>query len=226
MIKFHPEEAWLKLHAQGELSLSVALGISAHCELCEQCRDKVNGFTEHFAEVALNNSTSLSVSAAVDTILEEPDWSHMLETITSKEQVHSNLAQNAQVQFEVKNQHFYLPKVFRQFSHKSWQGIGKVSRMRLVNDDDPERASLLHIEAMGEIPEHTHKGHEITLILSGDFEDEFNQYVVGDYLVLDSNHRHSPKTRQGCLCFTVVDAPLHFTKGMSKLLNPIGELIY
>ncbi|PKG56926.1 anti-sigma factor, partial [Shewanella sp. GutDb-MelDb] len=30
----------------------------------------------------------------------------------------------------------------------------------------------------------------------------------------------------GCLCYTVVDAPLRFTKGISKLLNPIGELIY
>ncbi|MGL5391190.1 MAG: ChrR family anti-sigma-E factor, partial [Shewanella sp.] len=37
---------------------------------------------------------------------------------------------------------------------------------------------------------------------------------------------HAPTTKSGCLCYTVLNAPLHFTKGLSKLLNPIGELIY
>ncbi|MGO3300382.1 MAG: ChrR family anti-sigma-E factor, partial [Pseudoalteromonas sp.] len=42
----------------------------------------------------------------------------------------------------------------------------------------------------------------------------------------DGTHQHSPQTKNGCLCFTVVSSALHFNKGLSKLLNPIGNLIY
>jgi len=44
--------------------------------------------------------------------------------------------------------------------------------------------------------------------------------------MLDGRHNHTPKTIEGCLCFTVVSSALHFNKGISKLLNPIGNLIY
>jgi putative transcriptional regulator len=76
------------------------------------------------------------------------------------------------------------------------------------------------------VPEHTHKGFELTLLLDGEFEDEMGKYVKGDFICLDSAHKHSPQTTQGCLCLTVVNDALQFTKGMSKLLNPFGNLIY
>ncbi|QYK03717.1 ChrR family anti-sigma-E factor [Shewanella zhangzhouensis] len=132
---------------------------------------------------------------------------------------------------EVKGFSYSLPKAFRSFVANpalasSWSGIGHVSRMRLDTRDGKARSSLLHIAAGGEIPEHTHKGQEITLLLHGHFSDEMGDYAPGDFMVTDARHQHTPKTLDGCLCFTVVDAPLHFTKGLSKLLNPIGELIY
>lgn len=132
---------------------------------------------------------------------------------------------------EVKGVSYSLPKAFRPFIANpslasSWSGIGQVSRMRLDTRDGKARSSLLHIAAGGEIPEHTHKGQEITLLLHGHFSDEMGDYAPGDFMVTDVRHQHTPRTLDGCLCYTVVDAPLHFTKGLSKLLNPIGELIY
>jgi putative transcriptional regulator len=104
--------------------------------------------------------------------------------------------------------------------------VGKLARSRVAIDDGPLRSSLLHIGAGGEIPEHTHTGFEVTLLLDGEFSDEEGSYVPGDFIWQDGSHQHTPLTKDGCLCFTVVSSALHFNKGLSKLLNPIGNLIY
>ena len=107
-----------------------------------------------------------------------------------------------------------------------WSGIGAVRRARIVSDEKNVRASLLHISAGGQIPAHQHKGYEITLLLEGSFSDELGSYEKGDFILLQGDVNHSPKTEKGCLCYTVLDAPLHFTRGVSKVLNPLGKLIY
>jgi len=74
---------------------------------------------------------------------------------------------------------------------------------------------------------HEHKGYEVTLLLAGSFSDEYGSYNRGEFLFyLAGDAKHSPKTENGCLCYAVQDAPLHFTQGMSKVLNPLGKLIY
>jgi putative transcriptional regulator len=35
-----------------------------------------------------------------------------------------------------------------------------------------------------------------------------------------------PATPDGCLCYTVQDAPVQFTKGLSRLLNGITHRLY
>ena len=42
----------------------------------------------------------------------------------------------------------------------------------------------------------------------------------------DASHAHSPHTPDGCLCYTVQDAPVQFTKGLSRLLNGITHRLY
>jgi anti-sigma factor ChrR (cupin superfamily) len=38
--------------------------------------------------------------------------------------------------------------------------------------------------------------------------------------------RPQPHTPDGCLCYTVQDAPVQFTKGLSRLLNGISQHLY
>lgn len=208
-------------HAKGNLNLAMATAVSAHCELCHKCQQVLAEMTQFQADVALSETDKSAQEFETSIDLDDMLASIMQLTPTSKA---SRLPQHAIV--SVKGHEFSLPTAFRQQADQTWSGIGKISRMRLDTEKSPSRASLLHIDAGGEIPEHTHQGTEVTLLLEGHFEDEFNHYGPGDFIVLDSNHQHSPKTKEGCLCYTVVDAPLHFTKGISKLLNPIGELIY
>ena len=41
MIKHHPQQELLVSHANGVLPLSMAIAVSAHCALCETCREQL-----------------------------------------------------------------------------------------------------------------------------------------------------------------------------------------
>ncbi|MEI8614243.1 ChrR family anti-sigma-E factor [Shewanella sp. PP-He15 brown] len=240
MIKHHPQHELLVSHANGVLPLSMAIAVSAHCALCETCREQLALITEQAANSALNpdgahaakhidqesiHTAHIDAGNTQATQVPVMDIDTMLAQIMAQPAA-TEVPNNAPLDVQVKQQHYTVPSVFRQHLARPWQILGKVSRMRFDVDEMNARASLLHIDAQGEIPQHTHKGYELTLLLAGAFSDLNGDYVPGDFIVLDSQHHHSPKTVDGCLCYTVLDAPLHFTKGLSKLLNPIGELIY
>ena len=80
----------------------------------------------------------------------------------------------------------------------------------------------------GSVPEHTHRGTEMTLVVNGHFSDGLSDYKSGDFTVMDGNHVHTPTTSsdEGCLVFSVVDKPLHFTSGWARLINPFSHLFF
>ncbi|MBR9727057.1 ChrR family anti-sigma-E factor [Shewanella intestini] len=222
MINFHPDKQMLELHAQGQLPLSLSIALSAHIEYCGQCQQQCQQLTKALSVEAFsdNSAPAQQEQALLDDLL-----SNMLSDIDDLP-LDTGINLPSSVTVTVKEKQYALPQVFRQQMLSEWQGIGKVSRARLDTGEGKARASLLYIDADGEIPQHTHKGTELTLLLAGEFSDEFSDYKPGDLMVMTAEDKHSPKTKQGCLCYTVVDAPLYFTKGLSKILNPIGELIY
>ncbi|MCF1428606.1 MAG: ChrR family anti-sigma-E factor [Shewanella sp.] len=219
MINFHPNDALLQAHAAGELPLVLSTAVAAHCELCKDCRARTSALNDDFAREVFDE-TPVST-----TELSAFDVGAMLAGITALEPVMAS-GSGKPPQIEVGGDSYTLPRVFRHQLQENWIGIGKLSRLRLATGENRARASLLHIAPDGEIPSHTHKGQEVTLLLAGEFSDEYSHYQPGDFIVMSSEHEHTPKTCSGCLCYTLVDAPLYFTKGVSKLLNPIGELIY
>jgi len=242
MINHHPHDSLLLAHANGELALSMSIAISAHCELCEQCQTALTAYTEQAARAAFHlapmssfsafppktdndNAASRGASARAQAPSIPAPLEHMLEHIFAQPTL-SEAPSNKPISIKLKKQEYYLPAAFKKLHNRPWQQLGKASRMRCDLDEMNTRASLLHIEPLGEIPEHTHKGYELTLLLAGEFSDSNGNYVAGDFIMLDATTEHAPTTTSGCLCYTVLNAPLHFTKGLSKLLNPIGELIY
>ncbi|NKF51611.1 anti-sigma factor [Shewanella sp. WXL01] len=233
MINFHPDQQMLLLHAEGKLPLSLSIAVSAHLEYCGKCQQELTSAQAKATNTFLSDD-SLAVESQhgneqSDAAQTNADLDSMLDAMMSgldDLKIDDIPSVEEPLTVEVKGEQYSLPRVFKNQLLSEWQGIGKVTRSRLDTGEGKARASLLHIDANGEIPQHTHKGTEITLLLAGEFSDEYNQYKPGDLMVMTPDHKHSPKTMEGCLCYTVVDAPLYFTKGISKLLNPIGELIY
>jgi putative transcriptional regulator len=237
MINYHPTEAVLKEFVAGTLPASVAIVVASHVDMCEQCQSLVGKLTEQAAMSAFDTTKGFGFDQTNDEIemealsfdSEQPEWDislGMLEKITSQPVEKQPELPVTVTEIEVSGTRVALPRAMKSLSLKEWQGIGKISRARLNLDDDERRMSLLHIAKGGNVPQHTHKGYEITLLLSGSFDDEMGHYVAGDFIWLDSKHTHNPVTEEGCVCLTVSSDALRFTQGVSQLINPLGKLIY
>ncbi len=70
------------------------------------------------------------------------------------------------------------------------------------------------------MPNHTHGGNEMTLVLAGGFSDDTGHYERGDVSIADDELVHTPVADPGedCICLAVTDAPL-------KLTGPIGRIV-
>ncbi|MEZ8054420.1 ChrR family anti-sigma-E factor [Vibrio atlanticus] len=229
MIKHHPNAAILKDFVDGNLADSVSLIVSSHVELCEHCQKQVSMLTAQAADSVFESDTAglKRSDSEMDAFLSD-DGEFDFDAI---DQITADLSQAVEVVVEaqqetVSNTTFMIPRALNSVARKDWLNLGKISRARLDFDDESHHTSLLHIDKDGQVPCHTHKGFEITLLLEGSFEDEMGVYNKGDFIWLDGEHTHQPATKEGCVCLTVSSDALYFTKGVSQLFNPLGKYIY
>ena len=227
MIKAHPTDPMLRAFAADELPLPLAVGLSAHCELCPDCAARLKTFEEELAQQYLASSAEHELAPRDDVAL-DAGFDAMLADILAQplsEPTHDQpRAQPGDL--EVAGHAYRLPRVLARYRSPKWRHIGAIRQQSLPLDEMGARANLLHIEAGGRIPEHTHQGYELTLLLAGNIQDGDTLYQAGDFIWRDASHAHSPHTPDGCLCYTVQDAPVQFTKGLSRLLNGISQHLY
>jgi putative transcriptional regulator len=218
MITHHPSNEMLEAHVAGKLNASLSLAVSVHCEMCPCCQKAIDEITQKQTEQCFFSD---------DTSVYSDEFDDMLSMImASDEREAPRVAINSASYVELDSKQIRLPKAISTLPQSKWQGLGKIARSRLALDDDSWRMSLLYIRPEGEVPEHTHEGVEVTVLLDGTFSDHLGDYHKGDFIVLDGKHTHQPVTPEGCLCLAVVSDPLLFTKGITKLLNPLGKLLY
>ncbi|GAA5134634.1 ChrR family anti-sigma-E factor [Thalassotalea piscium] len=228
MIKHHPKFELIQLFVKGDLPASLSAGIAMHAEMCPKCQEKIAQLTEHVAE---NSFEDESINFKVDNtkntleVNESLNFEDMINTITASDKI-DTLKPQVEKTVVFKNKSYTLPAALHNIESGKTANIGKLSRARLQLNEGEIHTTLLHIEPGGGVPEHTHKGFELTLLLDGSFHDDEGEYVKGDFIMRDSSHQHQPISKNGCLCYTVSNAPLHFTQGINKLLNPIGAFIY
>jgi putative transcriptional regulator len=227
MIKHHPKFELIQNFVNGELPASIAAAIAIHAEMCPICQQKIAQLTEQVAELSFEQEFlhKFIVDDGEDlNALADDNFDQMISDITALEKKEVKVLSPVSTTF--KGQTYQLPKVLSNMEMTNNVSLGKISRSRIPLEEGEVHTSLLHIEPGGGIPEHTHKGFEITVLLDGSFSDDEGEYHKGDFIMLDGRHQHQPVSAEGCLCYTVANDALHFTQGINKLLNPIGSLIY
>ncbi|MBS4688219.1 cupin domain-containing protein [Aeromonas sobria] len=229
MIKAHPTDPMLRAFAADELPLPLAVGLSAHCELCPDCAARLKTFEEELAQQYLASPAEPELASRDDVALDAGFDAMLADILAQPESVAApviDLPRAQPTELEVAGHAYRLPRVLARYRSPKWRHIGAIRQQSLPLDEMGARASLLHIEAGGRIPEHTHQGYELTLLLAGNIQDGDTCYQAGDFIWRDASHSHSPHTPDGCLCYTVQDAPVQFTKGLSRLLNGISQHLY
>ncbi len=223
-INHHPDSAWLQAYAEGRLYGGKALLLAAHLELCPRCRRRVEQHEQSLSEQCWQrplvpqdeNASEAMLARLLDTLPDTP-----LETPVTP----------PPVELQLEHRRFVLPRVLaRQMPHLgSWSRLpGGLHQAKLNADGDDDRFFFIHMDANSSVPQHTHQGQEITLVLHGGFADERGEYKVGDFIHLDGRHNHQPHTDadEDCLVISALDQPLHFTSGLARILNPLSQLFF
>jgi putative transcriptional regulator len=92
----------------------------------------------------------------------------------------------------------------------------------VLYSDENGTARLLKIPAGRSMPEHSHNGTEMTLVLKGAFRDEDGVFARGDIEVADTNVSHQPVAEPGedCICLVATDARLKFQGLLPRIAQP------
>lgn len=218
-VKHHPALELLEQYIEASLAPELSLAIAAHLDLCPHCQ-RIKMDLEAEAGAAL-----VSLPEAQST---KTDWEQMLEFITAQPEMAAQMEKRQPFALQIQNSEMLVPASLKPLLQNKlkWFNLGGISTAKLAGEDQ-HNVSLLYIRKNSEIPQHTHLGLEITLVLKGKIYDESGCYGEGDLLINTPDHTHTPRTMsEDCLCLSVLTAPLKFKKGLTRLLNPLQHLFY
>jgi putative transcriptional regulator len=107
-----------------------------------------------------------------------------------------------------------------------WKSLGQGLRQAILPTAAGASARLLYIPAGRAVPDHSHGGLELTLVLQGAFSDCEGRYGVGDVDIAGEAVDHTPIAEAGadCICLAATDAPLKFRGVFPRLLQPLFRI--
>ncbi len=226
-VKFHPSLSLLEQYTEGTLAAELSLVVAAHLDFCPHCQ-----LLRHDIEADIGCQLAQQPATNADG----DEWQQMMQQILSTATAEptpalTSTASETLVATHIEQgQHrIEIPRSLQRLAakRKKWLHLGGIATAKLPSGAD-NHLSLLLIESNTEVPLHTHKGLEITLVLSGEMVDEMGKYAAGDLIINTPDHTHTPKniSNEPCLCLSVLTAPLEFKQGLIRLLNPLQRFFY
>lgn len=210
-IKHHLSDQLLMGYAAGSLPEAFSLVVATHVSLCDDCRARLTAF-----------------EAVGGAVLEE-DRAEMSEA-----SLDACLARLGQPERPVKTaprRDALLPAPLADYvgsdlSKVRWKSLGMGVRQAILPTSKGASARLLYIPAGQGVPDHGHRGTELTLVLQGAFRDEKDRFGRGDVEIAGETDEHTPVAEAGedCICLAATDAPLRFNSLIPRLLQPIFRI--
>ena len=220
-IKHHPDDASIMAYAAGTLDEAFAVLVSCHLEKCAHCRETLKT-AELVGGAMLENSE--------DAIVSDGSFGRLLEKINVSE---ANIRQPMPIPIRQNPQRSEWRSMPHALDHYvdspideiRWKRVGPGVWQRPIALSASAKSSLrlLRIAPGKSVPEHGHGGQEMTLILSGAYEDEIGHFGPSDVADLDDHVEHQPHVVSGedCICLAATEAPTRFKGLASRLLQPI-----
>ena len=212
-IQHHLSDRLLLAYSAGQLPEAFNLLAAAHISLCDECRarlgsyDAVGGAMVESADtVALSDGCLEAMMARINKI--EPEKA--TPVVAPKGVLPAPL-------------HDYIGG---DLASVRWRPLGMGVRQAILPTARDASARLLYIPAGAALPDHGHRGTELTLVLQGGFRDEGDHFGVGDLEIADQAMEHTPVADTGvdCICLAATDAPLRFTGMLPRLLQPFFRI--
>lgn len=206
-ISHHIPDALMAAYVAGSLPRPFALVVASHVSMCDDCRANLlaheaagGAVLEGMAEEELSGDLRDRVLGALDASIDlEP------------EAPERNGVYPGPIVEALKGKQ---PK---------WRKLGGGVRQCILDMGNEGSARLLHIPAGRPVPEHSHGGLELTMVLQGGFSDSTGHFDVGDVEIADDDLEHIPMADEGedCICLAATDAPLRFSGLVPRILQPL-----
>ena len=211
-IQHHLSEKLIMGYAAGILPEAFELAVATHISMCDECRAAVEAY-EAVGGSVLDNIETMAIS---DDIFEAT-----LAKISGEPAPPHILAKNDSI-FPSALQHY----VGESPDEVKWTNLGMGVKQAILKTSKGASARLLHIEAGRAVPDHGHRGTELTLVLQGAFSDEVDRFSRGDIEIAGEDLEHTPRAEMGvdCICLAVTDAPLRFNAIIPRLLQPFFRI--
>ena len=105
---------------------------------------------------------------------------------------------------------------------KKWSGWN--AKIRYFDVDTGcarSRMRLVRIDAGAELPTHSHRGEEMTLLLKGTMRDEYGSYGPGDLIIRYDGEIHTPVIGkdEDCVCLALTYRPLKMRCVFRRVIN-------
>ena len=200
-INHHLTDALLMAYSAGTLPEAFNLTIAAHLSMCDECRARLGAFD------AVGGALMDDGNAAADMAS-----GSLAATLAKAKGAPATPAPTPR-------KTGILPAPIQDYiggdlEAVKWRPVGMGVKQAIIATDKGATARLLYIPTGAAVPDHGHRGTELTLVLQGAFSDETDRFAAGDIEVANEDLNHMPVADIGadCICLAATDAPLKFRK--------------
>ena len=208
----HPTEATLLEYFSGTLDEGRRIVVAAHLEMCASCRRLLSGL-EAIAGSHLDSTPPepLTQGAFERTMAR-------LDAAAASPAKNNPTARDLPVKVRALDSYELGPW--------RWIGPGVYWRGVVLPEKGTSRVFLLRAAPGTHLPQHTHEGTELTVILKGAFRHEGGRFGAGDCDDADDSVEHSPIVEDGeeCICLVAMEGTIRLRSLLGRLIQPLVRL--
>lgn len=216
-IQHHLMDETIMAYAAGDLDQATSYLVAAHLALCPTCRASAELADEIGGGLIEDIEPVEMASVAFGNVLERLGTHSPVSELPRP----ANIGDNP-----------ILPEPLRSIvggdvDTIKWRRIGPgVQQMRFDDIGGPSSMRLLKIAAGASVLEHGHNGDELTMVLSGGFDDGDKSFTRGDIEFADQDTVHQPIAMkdQDCICLAVTTGSLKFFDIFGRVAQPFVRI--
>ncbi len=217
-VSHHLDQSTIVSYASGTLDEALSAVVACHIAWCSECRQAVR-HAEIAGGVMLDELAPAKLSATcLDEIMARLD-DESIEIEPSR----TNHGDDGSISGVPRP----LAKMIggRALDEVEWRKVGSGVWFHdlPVSEGAKGKLRLMKIAAGKAMPEHSHGGMELTLVLRGAYRDAIGHFGIGDIADLDETIGHKPVVTpdEPCICLVATEAPTRFKSLVGRIMQPI-----
>jgi putative transcriptional regulator len=212
-IRHHLSDTLLMAYSAGQLPEAFSLVVATHVSLCPDCRAHL---------LAFDSIGGALIDDAVGAGMAEGSLEATFARIAGGSSGAAPAVRKAGGLFPAPLRDY----VGGDLAAVKWRSVGMGVRQAILKTEQGATARLLHIPAGQAVPDHGHRGMELTLVLQGAFRDTSDRFGPGDVEIATEDLEHTPVAEAGtdCICLAASDAPLRFNGLIPRMAQPFFRI--